>query len=191
LTQGYGWHQIDFKPYTVQIVYICNLNLIQMLSSVFLFLNIGGGEMVLILFAALMLFGGNKLPELARGLGKGIRDFKDASEDVKREINNQINNYEDKKVEKKAEESETTPEAEHTYEPVAGTLPAFEGHPVATDAIEETETAPVTVEDAAEDATFEHQPEELKHPVTGSANSTIDLTKAKEPVTKPIEEEYK
>lgn len=70
-----------------------------MLSSVFLFLNIGTSEMVLILFAALMLFGGDKLPELARGLGKGIRDFKDASEDVKREINNQINNYEEKKTE--------------------------------------------------------------------------------------------
>jgi sec-independent protein translocase protein TatA len=64
-----------------------------MLSSVFLFLNIGSGEMILIVFAALMLFGGEKLPELARGLGKGIRDFKDASEDVKREINNQINNF--------------------------------------------------------------------------------------------------
>ena len=59
-----------------------------MLSSVLLFLNIGTGEMVLILFAALMLFGGEKLPGLARSLGKGIRDFKDASEDVKREINN-------------------------------------------------------------------------------------------------------
>ena len=76
-----------------------------MLSSVFLFLNIGTGEMVLILFAALMLFGGEKLPDLARGLGKGIRDFKDASEDVKREINNQINNYEDKKTETKVTET--------------------------------------------------------------------------------------
>ncbi|WP_431199737.1 twin-arginine translocase TatA/TatE family subunit [Mucilaginibacter sp. P25] len=69
-----------------------------MLSSVLLFLNIGTGEMVLILFAALMLFGGEKLPGLARSLGKGIRDFKDASEDVKREINNQINNYEEKNL---------------------------------------------------------------------------------------------
>jgi TatA/E family protein of Tat protein translocase len=84
-----------------------------MLSSVFLFLNIGTGEMVLILFAALMLFGGEKLPDLARGLGKGIRDFKDASEDVKREINNQINNYEDKKTETQVKE---TPLIENTIE---------------------------------------------------------------------------
>jgi len=69
-----------------------------MLSSVLLFLNIGTSEMVLILFVALMLFGGDKLPGLARGLGKGIRDFKDASEGVKREIANQIENYEDKKA---------------------------------------------------------------------------------------------
>jgi sec-independent protein translocase protein TatA len=39
----------------------------------------------------LLLFGGKKLPELARGLGKGIRDFKDASEGVKREIHRNIN----------------------------------------------------------------------------------------------------
>ena len=72
-----------------------------MYSSVFLFLNIGSSEMVLIVFVALLLFGGEKLPEIARGLGKGIRDFKDASDGVKREINNQINNYEDKKEEDK------------------------------------------------------------------------------------------
>lgn len=55
--------------------------------------------MILIIFVALLLFGGEKLPEIARGLGKGIRDFKDASEGVKREITNQINNYEEKKPE--------------------------------------------------------------------------------------------
>jgi sec-independent protein translocase protein TatA len=70
-----------------------------MLSMVLLFLNIGGPEMILIIFVALLLFGGEKLPEIARGLGKGIRDFKDASEGVKREITNQINNYEEKKTE--------------------------------------------------------------------------------------------
>jgi len=70
-----------------------------MYSSVLLFLNIGTPELLLILFVALLLFGGEKLPELARGLGKGIRDFKDASEGVKREIHNQINNFEEKSVE--------------------------------------------------------------------------------------------
>ena len=63
-----------------------------MYSSVLLeFLNMGGGEIALIMVAVLLLFGGKKLPELARGLGKGIREFKDASEGVKREIHRNIN----------------------------------------------------------------------------------------------------
>jgi len=55
------------------------------------FFNIGGSEMMIIVLAILLLFGGKKLPELARGLGKGIREFKDASEGVKREIQRNIN----------------------------------------------------------------------------------------------------
>jgi len=55
------------------------------------FLNMGGGEIMLILAVVMLLFGGKKLPELARGLGQGIRDFKDASEGVKREIHRNIN----------------------------------------------------------------------------------------------------
>ncbi len=51
----------------------------------------GSGEIMLILAVVLLLFGGKKLPELARGLGKGLRDFKDASEGVKREIHRNIN----------------------------------------------------------------------------------------------------
>jgi sec-independent protein translocase protein TatA len=62
-----------------------------MQTDLLLFLNIGTPELLLILLAVLLLFGGNKLPELARGLGKGIREFKDASDNVKREIHRNIN----------------------------------------------------------------------------------------------------
>lgn len=55
------------------------------------FLNMGGAEIMIIMVVVLLLFGGKKLPELARGLGKGLRDFKDASEGVKREIHRNIN----------------------------------------------------------------------------------------------------
>lgn len=65
-----------------------------MVNMVLGFLNIGTSEMLLIVFVALLLFGGKKLPELARGLGRGIREFKDASETIKRDISQQINDFE-------------------------------------------------------------------------------------------------
>lgn len=45
-----------------------------------------GMEWVIILFAVLLLFGGKKIPELMRGLGKGIREFNDAKNNVSKEI---------------------------------------------------------------------------------------------------------
>ncbi|THD66334.1 twin-arginine translocase TatA/TatE family subunit [Robertkochia marina] len=51
-----------------------------------MFLFISGGEIVFILFIVVMVFGADKLPEIARGLGKGMRQLKDATNEVKREI---------------------------------------------------------------------------------------------------------
>ncbi len=48
----------------------------------------GGGEWIWLLLAVLVLFGGRKIPELARGIGKGIRESNDAKEGVKKEIEN-------------------------------------------------------------------------------------------------------
>jgi sec-independent protein translocase protein TatA len=45
-----------------------------------------GGEWLWVILAIIILFGGKKIPELARGLGKGIREFNDAKEGVKSEI---------------------------------------------------------------------------------------------------------
>ena len=52
--------------------------------------GLGGGEIILILFIILLLFGAKKLPELAKGLGKGINEFKKASNDIKDEVEKTI-----------------------------------------------------------------------------------------------------
>ncbi|WPU93510.1 twin-arginine translocase TatA/TatE family subunit [Mucilaginibacter sabulilitoris] len=148
-----------------------------MLSSVFLFLNIGTSEMVLILFAALMLFGGDKLPELARGLGKGIRDFKDASDDVKREINNQINNYEEKKTETKVQE---TPLIENKTEDEASASLTEESETEYTTPY--ANSVPNTIPVADNYVSTEPEPVKESH---------IDLTKKDSEPTKTEHEEYK
>ena len=50
----------------------------------------GSFEIVVILLIVLLLYGGKKLPELARGLGEGIKEFKKASNDVKEDIKKEI-----------------------------------------------------------------------------------------------------
>ncbi len=55
-------------------------------NSVFLFSMPGGTEWILIILAVLILFGGRKIPEFMRGLGRGIREFNDAKSNVKKEI---------------------------------------------------------------------------------------------------------
>ena len=50
------------------------------------FLFISGAEIAFILFVVLLVFGADKVPEIARGLGKGMRQLKDATNDIKSEI---------------------------------------------------------------------------------------------------------
>ena len=50
-----------------------------MLNSIFLLFGLGTSEMVIVLVIVLLLFGGKKIPELMKGLGKGVKEFKDAS----------------------------------------------------------------------------------------------------------------
>lgn len=51
------------------------------------FLFISGPEIIIIMLIVVMLFGADKIPEIARGLGKGMRQLRDATNEVKREIN--------------------------------------------------------------------------------------------------------
>lgn len=62
-----------------------------MSTPLFLFFNLGGGEIFIILLIVLMLFGAKKIPEFARGLGKGIRQFKDATDNIQRDIQDSVN----------------------------------------------------------------------------------------------------
>ena len=55
----------------------------------------GGWELVVIVLVVVLLFGAKKIPELARGLGRGIREFKDASKEIQKEID--IDDKEEKK----------------------------------------------------------------------------------------------
>jgi sec-independent protein translocase protein TatA len=57
-----------------------------MTSAVISPLFISGAEIAFIIFIVLMVFGADKVPEIARGLGKGMRQIKDATNDIKSEI---------------------------------------------------------------------------------------------------------
>ena len=59
-----------------------------------LFLDIGTSELFVIILFIIIFFGSKKIPELARGLGKGIREFKDATSEIKQEITKSANEME-------------------------------------------------------------------------------------------------
>ena len=60
-------------------------------------MGIGSGEVIIIALVVLLLFGGRKIPELMRGIGKGIRSLKDGMNEVKEEIDKPVDNNTDKK----------------------------------------------------------------------------------------------
>lgn len=64
-----------------------------------MFGNLNGWELLVIIFAILLLFGAKKIPELAQGLGKGLKEFKKGLKDVEDEIKSAAK--EDKKIEEK------------------------------------------------------------------------------------------
>ncbi len=56
-----------------------------------LFFNIGGPEIILILLVIVIFFGSKRIPELARGLGKGMKEFKNATSEIQNEIKKSAN----------------------------------------------------------------------------------------------------
>jgi sec-independent protein translocase protein TatA len=62
------------------------------MSTTLLFLgNFGTGEIIALVLIVVLLFGAKRIPELARGMGKGIREFKDATKEIKHDIENSGN----------------------------------------------------------------------------------------------------
>ena len=57
--------------------------------------NIGGSELFFILLMVLLLFGSKKIPEIARGLGKGLREMKDAANGIERELTKEMKDVKD------------------------------------------------------------------------------------------------
>ncbi len=71
-------------------------------------LFISGQEIVIVFIVVLLLFGSKRIPEVAKGLGKGMREFKKATDDIKRELTNSTSDIvEDFKEVKKDIESDT------------------------------------------------------------------------------------
>lgn len=55
-----------------------------------LFFNLGGGEIFVVVLFVLMFFGSKRIPEMMRGMGKGIRMFKDATQDIQQDIEDSV-----------------------------------------------------------------------------------------------------
>ncbi|PSR56316.1 twin-arginine translocase TatA/TatE family subunit [Adhaeribacter arboris] len=61
------------------------------MSNVLAFIGgLGTSEVMVIMLVILLLFGAKRIPELAKGLGKGIREFKDATKEIKNEVENAV-----------------------------------------------------------------------------------------------------
>ena len=60
--------------------------ILSILNNIFLLSMPGGSEWILIIIVVLLMFGGKKIPELMRGVGRGMREFNDAKNNVKSEI---------------------------------------------------------------------------------------------------------
>jgi sec-independent protein translocase protein TatA len=83
--------------------------------NILLFLDsLGGGEVLVILIFILIFFGSDKIPDLARGLGKGMREMKDAMQGVQSELRQTMN-----EVQKSAEETEVKSSVKEEQPPVA------------------------------------------------------------------------
>jgi sec-independent protein translocase protein TatA len=69
-----------------------------------MFGSLGTGEIILIVLIVLIFFGAKKIPELAQGLGKGLREFRKATRDIQEEVENPVDQ---KKIDPKSTEKQS------------------------------------------------------------------------------------
>ncbi|GAA4350617.1 hypothetical protein GCM10023185_08550 [Hymenobacter saemangeumensis] len=117
--------------------------------------DIGGSELMLIMVVILVFFGANKIPELARGLGKGIREFKDASREIRSE-------FEQSGQPQQAQQQHSQPpyaQPNPAYGPPAEAQPAVAAAPLAEPAPEPAPpVAPTLPPNLAPEGTQPRQP---------------------------------
>ena len=82
-----------------------------------LFLSPSGGEIIIVLIAVLMLFGADKIPELARGVGKGIREIKNATGEIQNEITKSVVSKDLKEIKQIKEDLDITKNIQNDLDP--------------------------------------------------------------------------
>jgi sec-independent protein translocase protein TatA len=82
-----------------------------------LFLSPSGGEIIIVLVAVLLLFGADKIPELARGVGKGIREIKNATGEIQNEITKSVVSKDLKEIKQITEDLDITKKIKNDLDP--------------------------------------------------------------------------
>jgi sec-independent protein translocase protein TatA len=90
-----GTQKFAIKPKNPHFCKDITLKIKDMKTLLFLG-NIGAGEIIIVALVILLLFGGKKIPELMKGLGKGVKSFKDGINDIEKEITAEPQKKEDK-----------------------------------------------------------------------------------------------
>ena len=78
-------------------------------------MSLGMPEIILIFLVVLLVFGAKRIPEIARGLGKGIREFKDATNDIKSELNVNVDDRRTINQPRPPAQGTTTPRQSESY----------------------------------------------------------------------------
>lgn len=95
-----------------------------MLNTILFLESLGGGEVMVILLFTLLFFGSKNIPSLARGLGKGIREFKDAMNGVQSELRQGMNEVERQMEKTMQADPEQAPAKQIAEEPAPEPIPA-------------------------------------------------------------------